>query len=90
MPEHKIHHFLSRLLLGECFPTVDKAIDKPAKIMGRAHRKVNHTYWEAFVIGVLESATLKGGIAGCLHVLLDNVCSRHRDFKKFLEAVAEG
>jgi len=60
---------------------VDRAIDWPVRFIGLSHRKIFHSYPEAFIIGVLSSQSFLGGFGGCLHVLLDNVDRSSKDLK---------
>ena len=84
MPKHSTHKAVSKLLLGQSYPSVDQTIDSAAKFLGSSHRSLLHTYPEGFVVGVLVSHSVRGGVAGCLHVLVDQVDSHSKGLVKRL------
>lgn len=63
------------MLLGQSYPIVDAGLDWPVRLMGSSHRKLFHTLPQAFVIGLILTGDVEGGIAGVLHVITDNVDS---------------
>jgi hypothetical protein len=75
MPKRKTHEVISRLLLGQSYPNVDRGLDWPVKFMGRSHRKLFHTIPESIIIGLLLTGDVKGAMAGVLHVVTDTVDS---------------
>ncbi len=85
MPSHRIHRYVSKLLLGDAFSEVHVAIDAPYRILGRKHRRLFHSPKEAFVVGYLSSTRPGAGLAGLLHSRLDQQCSKNRKFKKWVE-----
>jgi len=48
-----------------------------------------HSPQEAFILGTLSSSDPWGGLAGLLHIWADELCSRDKDFKKWLEFSAK-
>jgi hypothetical protein len=85
MPKHKTHKYFARLLLGKAYSKVDKQIDLPYVWLGRKHRALFHTYYEAFCVGYITSGEWKGALAGVYHVWLDRKCSEDPRFKKFMD-----
>jgi hypothetical protein len=71
MPKRKTHDDISLLLLGKPFSNVSKTLDLPAKFLGGSHRRLLHSVPESFIVGVLLTGELDGGIAGILHVVVD-------------------
>jgi hypothetical protein len=88
MPKHKTHKYFARLLLGKAYSKVDKQIDLPYVWLGRKHRKLFHTYYEAFCVGYINSGEWKGALAGIYHVWLDRKCSEDLRFKKFMDLMS--
>lgn len=78
MPKRKIHESVTKLLLGQSYTHVDEIIDFPVKFLGPSHRKLFHTLPESFLLGLLMSGEIRGGLAGLLHVLTDNIDSNTR------------
>jgi len=75
MPKRKMHENVAKLVLGQSYPIVDAGLDWPVKLMGGSHRKLFHTLPQAFIIGLILTGDVKGGIAGVVHVITDNVDS---------------
>ena len=91
MPKRKTHEDISRLLLGKSFSNVDKAMDWPARLMGRYHRRVLHTIPEGFIIGLLLTGNARGALAGALHVITDTVDSgAKKEIKKLTKNRGDG
>jgi hypothetical protein len=89
MPKHKVHEYVDRRFLGKTYPKVHKALDAPIKLLGKKHRILFHSLPEAFAIGALTESSLKGGLAGVLHVITDTQTTKHKHFKNTLEQLAE-
>jgi len=85
MPRHRKHHFVEKIIFGQTFPEVDRAIDRPAKYWGRSHRKFFHTYDEAYIVGCNSSLKPNSGEAGILHVMTDKEYSKSKSFRKTLD-----
>jgi hypothetical protein len=75
MPRRKTHEDISIFFLAKPFSNVKRTLDLPVKVLGRSHRKLLHTIPESFLIGVLLTGELDGGISGVLHVVVDAVDS---------------
>ena len=74
------------VFLGKPFSNVSKALDLPSKYLGGSHRKLLHSGPESFVLGVLLTGDLDGGIAGVLHVIADAVDSgANKEVKKIVK-----
>ena len=90
MPKRKTHDDINLLFLGKRFSEVNQAMDLPAKVVGASHRKFLHSMPEAFLLGVLFTGDVNGGIGGVLHVIVDSVdSSSKREFKKIIKKVGE-
>ena len=85
MPSHRKHHFVEKMMLGQTFPEVDKAIDQPVKWCGRSHRKYFHTFVEAYIIGCNSSLKPNSGEAGILHVMTDKEYSKSKSFRETIK-----
>jgi hypothetical protein len=83
LPKHSTHKAVSKLVLGKSYPSVDKALDWPVRFLGPSHRKMFHSYSEAFVVGIFTEG-LEGGTAACIHVFLDQVDNRSKGLLKCL------
>lgn len=88
VPKHKTHRYFARLLLGKAYGKVDGQIDLPYVWLGRKHRKLFHTYYDAFCVGYIVSGEWKGALAGVYHVWLDRKCSEDPRFKKFMDLMS--
>ena len=75
MPKRKTHDDVNRFLLGKAFSNVNKTLDLPSKFLGASHRKLLHSVPESFIVGVLLTGDLDGGVAGILHVIVDSADS---------------
>ena len=75
MPKRKTHDDISMLFLGKPFSNVNKTLDLPAKVLGGSHRRLLHTIPESFMVGLLLTGDVNGGISGVLHVIVDAVDS---------------
>jgi hypothetical protein len=89
MPKHVAHTYLDKLFFHKKYYRIHRAIDFPWLFLGAKHREVFHTPQEAFVIGVMASGELEGGMAGLLHVWADRACSQNPKLKKYLEFMAK-
>ncbi len=89
MPKHRTHRYVSRLFLGKPFSEVHRLIDEPYIFLGRKHRQMFHTPVEAYFMGCSASEDPDAGMAGFLHVWLDEMCSKDKKFKKQLELLAK-
>jgi hypothetical protein len=86
MPKRPTHDDINVLLLGKPFSNVSQALDLPAKFFGGSHRRFLHTVPEAFIVGILLTGDVDGGIAGVLHVLIDTADSRgKKEIKKIVK-----
>lgn len=85
MPKHKTHRYADKLVFGKPFGEVHELIDQPYFWLGRKHRILFHTYPEAFIMGSLATLDPRGGLAGLLHVWVDEQCSKDKAFMKWLE-----
>lgn len=74
------------IFLGKPFSAVNKTLDLPAKFLGGSHRKLLQSIPESYIVGVLLTGDLNGGIAGILHVITDAVDS---DAKKRVKKLAK-
>lgn len=90
MPEHGIHDFVCKMVLGKSYESLDKILDSPVRFVGgKKHRQYFHSYLGAVVIGLVASQSLEGGAAGFCHVLLDNLCSQNKNFERLLRFSAK-
>ena len=89
MPKHRVHRYTSEVVLGKPYSEVHRAIDAPYAFLGRGHRKMFHTYKEAYIVGSLSSSDPWAGLAGLIHVWLDQECSKDKEFKRYLEFMAK-
>jgi hypothetical protein len=89
VPKHKTHRHFARSVLGKAYREVDRQIDLPYIWLGRKHRALFHTYYEAFCVGYITSGEWKGALAGVYHVWLDRKCSEDPRFKKFINWTAK-
>ena len=90
MPRRKIHDSINVIVLGKAYSEVNKVLDLPAKVVGSSHRKFLHSVPEAFLLGVLLTGDLDGGIGGVLHVIVDSFdSSAKREFKKIVKKAGE-
>jgi hypothetical protein len=78
LPNHNVHGTVSKLVLGRSYPSVDKAVDWPVRFLGASHRRLFHTVPESFIIGIISSQSLEGGISGIVHVILGHADSRSK------------
>jgi hypothetical protein len=86
MPRRKTHEDISIFFLGKPFSSVNKTLDLPVKVLGRSHRKLLHTIPESFLVGVLLTGDIDGGISGVLHVVVDAVDSGvKKEIKKLIK-----
>jgi hypothetical protein len=84
-PKRKTHEDISMIFLGKPFSKVNKTLDLPAMFLGGSHRKLLHSIPESFMVGVLLTGDLNGGIAGVLHVITDAVdSSAKKEVKKII------
>jgi hypothetical protein len=73
VPRRKTHEDISIFFLGKPFSNVNRTLDLPVKVLGRSHRKLLHTIPESFLVGVLLTGDIDGGVSGVLHVVVDAV-----------------
>lgn len=87
MPDHKTHHAIEKLLLGETFPDVDAYIDEPyrwldskGRMLKGRHRIYRHNALTPGVVFVRELAksgnaerALKKGLVATLHLAADKL-----------------
>ena len=87
MPDHKTHHALEKLLLGQTFPDVDAYIDEPyrwrdskGRMLKGRHRIYRHdalTPGVVFMREIVKSGdagkALKKGLAATLHLAADRL-----------------
>jgi len=87
MPDHKTHHALEKLLLGQTFPDVDVFLDEPyrwrdskGRMLKARHRIYRHsalTPGVVFVRELLKSGdaekALRKGLAATLHLAADKL-----------------
>ena len=85
MPKHKLHRYAAKILLGKAYPEVDSAIDQPYIFLGRKHRKMFHSPKEACALGYLAAGSHGGGLAGLVHVWVDEECSKDPVFRRWLQ-----
>jgi len=89
MPKHGPHRYTDKLVFGKPFGEVHRLIDQPYIWLGRKHRILFHTYEEAYIMGSLATSDPRGGLAGLLHVWVDEQCSKDKVFRKWLEFSAK-
>ena len=77
MPERRVHNHFTKLLLGKTYDEVHRALDSPAKFLGRGHRVLFHDRAEAALIGYAIAGD-EGALAAHLHVTLDELCSQNK------------
>ena len=53
------------------------------------HRTIFHDFISAPIVGAIASQSLEGATAAGLHILVDNACSKNRDFEKLLRILAK-
>jgi len=75
-------------MLGKPYAEVHRNIDRPYVFLGRKHRAFFHSPEEAFVVGSLATAEPRGGLAGLWHVWLDEKGSKDKEFRRFVETMA--
>ena len=88
MPEHQIHEFVSQLIFGKPFSEVNRALDWPIKYLGSEHRRLFHDSLSAVVIGGIVTLSVFGSAAALIHIIVDGICSEHRDVERVLRALA--
>jgi len=86
MPKRKTHEDISILFLGKPFSRVNRTLDLPVKVLGGSHWKLLHTIPESFIVGLLLTGNINGGISGVLHVFVDAVdsCAK-KEIKKLIK-----
>lgn len=89
MPSRRAHNYVNRLIFGKPFPEVNRAIDSAYLFAGRGHRRFFHKPEEAFIMGNLATLDYRGGQVGLFHAWLDKMCSKDKEFKKWLEFMAK-
>jgi hypothetical protein len=70
MPERYIHEKISKIILGEKYSKVHKAMDYPVKYLGKRHRILFHDILSASLIG-FSIYGYNGALAGILHLIAD-------------------
>ena len=76
MPKRRTHDHVNAFFLGKPFSNVNRVLDTPSGFLGRGHRRIFHSVQQSFAVGILVTGEIKGGFAGVLHVLTDEVDSR--------------
>ena len=90
MPGHEIHVFIDQFFFGRSYRVLHKAIDFPVLFYGKGHRKYFHTPLEVTRFAIfLFPGDPAAVLAGRLHLLIDNLCSKDPDYEKFLETMAK-
>jgi len=69
MPSRKVHKLIDRIFLGEEFNEVHAFKDRPAKWLGKKHRKLFHDHITNLLIGVAFGE--KAFLSAVLHDLVD-------------------
>lgn len=87
MPTHREHRKVARLLLGKDYPDIDMLLDLPAFMGVKKHRRFFHDPMSAFMIGYVRHG-VKGGLAGLIHIMLDNA-SKDKRTLKLMKALLE-
>jgi len=92
MPSHSWHRRITRLFLGHGYPEVHRALDWPARFLGRGHRVLFHGLGIAALIGALAAlfrgrSPVGGALAGVGHVATDRaVTAGRRTTRRLLRA----
>lgn len=78
MPSHKVHCWITKLLLGNSYSYIHRLKDLPAGSLGFKHRCALHDHETALLLFLITKDP-GAYFASILHDVLDKVCS---DFKK--------
>ena len=70
MPSHELHRKIERLLLGSDFRDVHLALDMPAFLGVKGHRRFFHDPVSAALIGYALHGS-RGALSALLHIALD-------------------
>src|SRR5260370_10944383 len=76
MPSRRAHRYLTLLYFGSEYNKLHEALDRPARWMGPAHRRMFHDYEMAAYIARLLYPNDRAAIsAAFFHLELDRMCS---------------
>jgi hypothetical protein len=88
MPSRRVHNYTCKLILGKSFDGVHAAMDLPVKWLGRRHRIMYHTPFEAAMIARRVSSDPRAVSAAMLHLRYDEMCSKDPKLRQMLEDMA--
>jgi len=84
LPSRRVHKLVDRIFLGEEFDKVHRFKDRPAKKLGKSHRKVFHDPVTNLIIGLVYGR--KAMLSAFLHDLTDWIevrrCKKRRCKKR--------
>ncbi len=86
LPSHLVHNFIDRYYFGRSYPKLHKELDRPVIIYGKRHRILFHDLsWAIFIARKLYPGDINAEKSACLHLEIDESCSKDKEFRKFLE-----
>jgi len=74
IPRHSVHRAVEKLLLGSDFKDVHVALDMPAMLGVKGHRRFFHDPVSAALIGYALHGS-GGALSALLHIALDQACN---------------
>lgn len=81
-----MHIYIDKLYLGKAYPKIHRRIDEPYKYYGRRHRIFFHDYASAYLIATDCYPDDPDAVwSAYLHILIDDLCSRDPEYRRFLE-----
>lgn len=91
MPSHVLHRLVSKSELGREYSSVHKLMDLPVLVKGSGHREFFHSVNSQ--VGLFSLMALfpddKKMEAALLHILLDEVCTKHPELAFLLQFYTE-
>jgi hypothetical protein len=81
-----VHCYADRVWFEKSYYKIHRKIDEPVAYLGRAHRVLFHDLPSACAIArTCYPNDPKAEESACLHIYLDEVCSKDPEYKKLLE-----
>lgn len=75
MPDHRVHRFIDRAVLGREYPWVHRFMDKPYRLLGPRHRILFH---DAGTVVLLMAVDPGAGLSALLHIVADHALPSRR------------